>query len=101
MYFDRGGADGVDVASLRELRLLRDIDHPRIVAMRDVFFHEGQLHIAYDRCECDLEVLLLADDARLRLSHVKRYMHDLLSALDYLHDRSIVHRVRYPLFSFT
>lgn len=93
--------DGFPVTTLREISLLRECwDCPYIVNLREVAVSSSRsgIFLVFDYYEHDLGELIDAYYATHQKSpfrqeaQVKRLLHQLLSALKFLHQRCIVHR---------
>mmetsp|Transcript_6291 Transcript_6291/g.20033 ORF Transcript_6291/g.20033 Transcript_6291/m.20033 type:complete len:746 (+) Transcript_6291:165-2402(+) len=92
--------EGFPVTAVREIKLLRALNHPNIVRLRDIACSEANEHtrnlgsvmMVFEYCEYDLEALL--DDQRVVLSplHVKSFMKQLLQGLHYIHSHGVLHR---------
>eukprot|EP01062_Namystynia_karyoxenos_P049614 TRINITY_DN3802_c1_g3_i6.p2 TRINITY_DN3802_c1_g3~~TRINITY_DN3802_c1_g3_i6.p2 ORF type:complete len:418 (+),score=146.07 TRINITY_DN3802_c1_g3_i6:104-1255(+) len=92
-----GSQDGVHYTALRELAALKLLNHPNVVRLLDVGFHEDGTH---------LDGLVLVMEAAQRhlgtvidrrqgvSSPAKRlsYARDLLAGVDYCHKRGVMHR---------
>lgn len=92
--------EGFPVTAVREIKLLRALNHPNIVRLRDIACSEANEHtrnlgsvmMVFEYCEYDLEALL--DDPRVVLSplHIKSFMKQLLQGLHYIHSHGVLHR---------
>ncbi|XP_031257868.1 mitogen-activated protein kinase kinase 5-like [Pistacia vera] len=80
--------DAVRRQILREIEILRDVDHPNVVKCHDMFDHNGEIQVL-------LEFMDGGSLEGLRIAH-ENLLSDLagqvLSGLSYLHRRHIVHR---------
>ena len=47
--------DGVSFAAIREIKFMREIDHPHILKMLDVYQHKGSMHLVLEYMQTDLE----------------------------------------------
>jgi serine/threonine-protein kinase len=83
-----------DVARfLREADILRALDHPKIVACRDVGEAKGQLYFAMEYVPGrDAKHLLQEYDGPLPIDRAVALVCQLLKALQYAHGRKFVHR---------
>jgi serine/threonine-protein kinase len=77
---------------LREARILKQLDHPNIVAFRDMGESDGQLYFAMDFVRGIDAAVLLKENGRLPVGRAVRLVCQMLLALDYAHARRFVHR---------
>jgi len=91
----------------REVAFLREVDHPNIVAVRDVYEDADEVHIVTELCRggelfdrINERYMWSRNERRLgrevpacfREQDAARLLRSLLGAVAYLHDRDIVHR---------
>lgn len=96
------------VSSIRELNLLKLLDHPFIVKLVEVVFdnidstlpinrpcHEGMkddsAHFIFELADMNFSEFYASLDSNVWL-YLKKILMDVLLALEYIHDRGIVHR---------
>eukprot|EP00879_Flechtneria_rotunda_P030368 GHRR01032993.1.p1 GENE.GHRR01032993.1~~GHRR01032993.1.p1 ORF type:complete len:244 (+),score=79.05 GHRR01032993.1:159-890(+) len=84
--------EGINVTSLREIKLLREIKSPYIVELIDVFPHKRKLNMVFEFLDSDLEALIKAQGVVLSPADVKAYMLMLLQALAACHKHWVLHR---------
>jgi pSer/pThr/pTyr-binding forkhead associated (FHA) protein len=77
---------------LREADILKKLDHPNIVAFRDVGETDGCLFFAMDYVEGTDASRLLKQQGPLPVRMAVRIVCQLLAALDYAHSKGFVHR---------
>jgi serine/threonine-protein kinase len=77
---------------LREAEVLRRLDHPNIVAFRDMGESNGVLYFATDYVPGTDALRLLADQGPLPIRRAVGLVCQLLQALEYAHGRGLVHR---------
>ncbi|RNF10547.1 putative mitogen-activated protein kinase, putative,kinase [Trypanosoma rangeli] len=84
--------DHVRKTSLREVRVLKQLRHPNIISLLDVFRRDGRLYLVFEYVENT--ILQLIEDRRHGLSpdEVRRYTYQLLNGVDYCHAHNIIHR---------
>ena len=113
----RGFADEPSQGTLREIGLLRNLQHPHVIRvmrfvscgsmllkltmilvrflqMQDVYTHRDSIHLVFDFMETDLATVINDKETELTVGHVKSYMRMLLSGVEYLHQNSVIHRVK-------
>jgi len=75
----------------REIQLLGALNHPHIAALHNAFYFDGQLIMIM---ELVMGETLRAKSMRMRMPvrEVLQYARQILSALDYAHNRGVVHR---------
>lgn len=86
------GEEGLSVSSIREVALLKEIRHPNVVRLLDLFTEENRLCIVFERMEKDLRTVLSNRQTPVLGRKLKDMMYQLLSALHACHSRRIVHR---------
>jgi serine/threonine protein kinase len=86
----------VNVTALREIKLLKELSHPNIVRLVDVFPHKRNLNLVFEFMETDLEAVI--KDRRLHLGpgDIKAYMAQVLSAIECCHANWVLHRDMKP-----
>eukprot|EP00922_Rhytidocystis_sp_ex-Travisia-forbesii_P052747 GHVS01078251.1.p1 GENE.GHVS01078251.1~~GHVS01078251.1.p1 ORF type:complete len:339 (+),score=30.41 GHVS01078251.1:185-1201(+) len=85
------GSLGIHFTTIREIKVMREIQHPNIMGLLDVFVEGDFMNLVMDHMESDLKKVL---DSKVRLSesHVKCIMLQILSGLKELHGWWFVHR---------
>jgi len=75
----------------REIQLLGALNHPHIAALHNAFYFDSQLIMIMELVSGET---LRARSMRMRMPvpEVMRYARQILSALDYAHNRGVVHR---------
>jgi calcium-dependent protein kinase len=79
-----------------EIEILKQVDHPNIVKLKDVFFGKRSVYVITDLCRGG-ELFELLNSGRnqgfvFREDRASKLMRDMTSAVHYLHSRGIVHR---------
>ena len=95
----RGNDQGFNVSMVREATLLCSLktsQHENVLRLRDYYFQDMQIYLVFDLYYCNLREHI-ASIARtgsrtIPLEQVRSYMHQILSALEYCHDKRIMHR---------
>ena len=53
------GMDGLELAILKEISMMQNLDHPNIIKLHDVFYKESLLYYSLEYGPVDLGDLLL------------------------------------------
>jgi serine/threonine protein kinase len=91
-------SDGFPLTTLREIHSLRICSgHEHIVRLQDIAVSANGVFLVFDYCPHDLARLVDTHyqshhKSPFRESHVKTLLHQLLSALDFMHSRRLIHR---------
>ena len=91
--------DGLPITALREIKLLKKLQHPSIVPVIDMAFRPsgergklGDVYMVEPYMDHDLNGMLENPSIRLEHSQIKLYMKQLLEGTLYLHKNRILHR---------
>lgn len=77
---------------LREIKRTSALQHPNILPVLDAGDHEGQLYFALPYMEGGSLRELLTREKRLELSRIQEIAKTIAEALDYAHERGLIHR---------
>ncbi|XP_037802398.1 cyclin-dependent kinase 2-like isoform X1 [Penaeus monodon] len=85
-------ADGVPSTALREIALLKELDHDNIVRLLDVVYGDHKLYMVFEYLNQDLKKLFDESRGGLPLDLVRSYMQQLLRGIAFCHANRILHR---------
>ncbi|KAK2195817.1 bifunctional Protein kinase-like domain superfamily/Tyrosine-protein kinase [Babesia duncani] len=85
------GMVGIHFTTLRELKVMTELNHENLMPMVAVYVNRGYIHIVMDLMPRDLKSVF---DAKVRLgkSHIKCIMLQLIKGLEALHEALFCHR---------
>ncbi|GAB5369078.1 hypothetical protein AAMO2058_001374400 [Amorphochlora amoebiformis] len=86
--------NGFPLTSIREIQILRKLNHPNVVALKEVSVGKkpDSIFLVFEFCSHDFAELVDNMPRPFRPSEIKCVMLQLLSALDHLHKNFIIHR---------
>ncbi|GMR57492.1 hypothetical protein PMAYCL1PPCAC_27687, partial [Pristionchus mayeri] len=89
-----GEDEGIPQTAVREISLLRELQHPNVVALIDVIMQEARLYLIFEWMAKDLKQELdsFAKDEFLSQHTLKSYLFQLFQAICYCHQRRVLHR---------
>merc|ERR1719214_273143 len=84
--------EGIPSTAIREISLLKELQHPNIVRLCDVIHTERKLTLVFEFLDQDLKKLLDMCDGGLDLATTKSFMYQLLRGIAYCHTHRVLHR---------
>lgn len=86
-------SEGVPSTAIREISLLKELDHNNIVRLLDVVHSEKKLYLVFEFLDMDLKKYMdSAPPSGLPLPLVKSYLFQLLQGIAYCHSHRVLHR---------
>jgi cyclin-dependent kinase 2 len=87
-------ADGVPSTAIREISLLKELDHLNIVKLLDIIHMDNKLFLVFEYLKQDLKKYMELYQVKngLPLSLVKSYLYQMLQGIAYCHTHRILHR---------
>lgn len=91
-------SDGFPLTTLREIQSLQICkNHENIVQLQEIAVSTSGVFLVFEYCSSDLAqtidyYYLKHKKSPFSQAHVKRLMHELFSALDFMHSRFLIHR---------
>lgn len=82
----------MNFTALREIKLLKELKHPNIVDLIDVFHYKQNLHLVFEFMETDLEAVIRDRNIFLSPADIKSYLLMILQGLAYCHKKWVLHR---------
>lgn len=84
--------EGIPSTAIREISLLKELQHPNIVRLYDVVHTEKKLTLVFEFLDQDLKKYLDVCDTGLELPIMKSFLYQLLMGVAYCHHHRVLHR---------
>eukprot|EP00768_Dysnectes_brevis_P003293 gnl/Dysnectes_brevis/2367_a2796_2078.p1 GENE.gnl/Dysnectes_brevis/2367_a2796_2078~~gnl/Dysnectes_brevis/2367_a2796_2078.p1 ORF type:complete len:307 (-),score=100.45 gnl/Dysnectes_brevis/2367_a2796_2078:165-1085(-) len=84
--------EGVPGTAIREISLLKELDHPYIIKLVDVIHQSHRLHLVFEYLDHDMKKYMDATDAMLPPEVVRSFTYQLTEGIHFCHCRRIMHR---------
>lgn len=84
--------EGVPSSALREICLLKELNHRNIVRLYDVLHSERKLTLVFEHCDQDLKKYFDSLNGEIDPEIVKSFMFQLLRGLAFCHSKNVLHR---------
>ncbi|XP_074649560.1 cyclin-dependent kinase 1-like [Tubulanus polymorphus] len=86
--------EGVPSTAIREISILKELQHPNIVSLDDILMQDGKLFLVFEFLQMDLKKYIdtIPSDQLMDKMLVKSYLHQLLQGILFCHKRRILHR---------
>lgn len=78
--------------TLREIRILKILDHPNIIKLIDVVNEREKMYLIFEYMESTVMKCNLSLNEGLDIGEVKKIVYQLLLALCYCHGQNVIHR---------
>ncbi|GAA5992820.1 hypothetical protein JCM10908_001354 [Rhodotorula pacifica] len=88
--------DGLDMSAIREVKFLRELRHPNVIELLDVFSNKSNLNLVLEFLDTDLEAVIRDKALVFQQSDVKSWMLMTMKGLDFCHRNWILHRDMKP-----
>ena len=88
-----GQEEGVPSTAIREISLLKELDHENIVMLKDVVHSENKLYLVFEFLDQDLKKYMdSCGPEGLSPDLVKSYLYQLLKGVAFCHSHRVLHR---------
>jgi len=84
--------EGVPSTAIREISLLKELQHANIVSLKDVVHSENKLYLVFEYLDQDLKKYMDSSPTGLTSKTVKSYLHQLLHGIAFCHSHRVLHR---------
>ncbi|KAJ2489551.1 TFIIH complex serine/threonine-protein kinase subunit kin28 [Coemansia sp. RSA 2050] len=83
---------GLDMSAIREVKALRELRHPNVIELIDVFSHKTNLNLVLEFLDTDLENVIKDKSLVFMPADIKSWMMMALRGLDHCHKCWLLHR---------
>eukprot|EP01128_Nolandella_sp_AFSM9_P011282 TRINITY_DN7_c13_g1_i1.p1 TRINITY_DN7_c13_g1~~TRINITY_DN7_c13_g1_i1.p1 ORF type:complete len:329 (-),score=73.12 TRINITY_DN7_c13_g1_i1:294-1208(-) len=84
--------EGVPCTAIREISLLKELEHPNIVRLLEIIHDLDKLTLVFEYCKQDLKQLLDARHGVLTPNQITSFMYQLCKSVAFCHDKRVLHR---------
>jgi len=84
--------EGIPSTAIREISILKELQHPNIVRLHDVIHTEKKLTLVFEYLDLDLKKFLDTEPEPLSPQTIKTLLFQLLAGVSFCHDRRVLHR---------
>uniref|UniRef100_A0A8D0CLW1 Cyclin-dependent kinase 1 n=1 Tax=Scleropages formosus TaxID=113540 RepID=A0A8D0CLW1_SCLFO len=86
--------EGVPSTAVREISLLKELQHPNVVCLLDVLMQESRLYLIFEYLSMDLKKYLdsIPSGQYMEPMLVKSYLYQILEGILFCHCRRVLHR---------
>ena len=85
--------EGIPISSIREISLLKELNHINVVKLMDVIHLENKIVLVFEYLEEDLKKLLKLNlNKGFEVARYKSLLYQLLQGIRYVHKLKIIHR---------
>jgi len=84
--------EGVPCTAIREISLLKELDHPNIVRLTDVIHTEKKLTLVFEYLDQDLKQYLDECRGEIALEDMKSFLYQLFKGIAFCHNKRVLHR---------
>ncbi|EDO41403.1 predicted protein [Nematostella vectensis] len=86
-------SEGVPSTAIREISLLKELNHPNVVSLLDVVHNQKSLYLVFEFLSQDLKKYMdCLPPSGISTSLIKSYVYQLLSGVAYCHSHRVLHR---------
>jgi len=83
--------EGIPSTAIREISILKELQHPNIVRLHDVIHTEKKLTLVFEYLDQDLKKFMDTSE-NLDPATIKASLYQLLKGVSFCHDRRVLHR---------
>lgn len=83
--------EGIPSTAIREISLLRELNHPNVVKLHEVIHSNKSLTLVFELLQRDLKVFVYENQG-VSLITIKKLMYQLIKGIEHCHQKKVLHR---------
>jgi len=91
MEFKELAETGIPSNAIREVSLLKELNHPNIIKVEEIIYYRPKLHVIMEYMETDLKKYI-EGNRPLSTSTIQNIMRQILLGVTEIHSNSAIHR---------
>jgi len=91
MEFKELAETGIPSNAIREVSLLKELNHPNIIKVEEIIYYRPKLHVIMEYMETDLKKYI-EGNRPLSTSAIQNIMRQILLGVTEIHSNSAIHR---------
>lgn len=85
--------EGVPSTAIREISLLKELDHENVVGLKEIVYHDGKLYLVFEYLNQDLKRYMeTAPPSGMSPRHVRSFLEQMVKGVKFCHSHRILHR---------
>ena len=88
--------EGIPSTAIREIALLKELDHINIVKLHDVIHYNKRLVLVFEYADEDLKKYMNDLSGEMNMKTIKKFMYQIFKGINYCHKMKILHRDMKP-----
>ena len=84
--------EGIPSTALREISLLKEIQHPQTVRLHDVYHSDNKLYLIFDFIDFDLKRFMTGLPGPLSTRQIKSLSYQMIRGIAFCHSHRLLHR---------
>lgn len=88
--------EGIPSTAIREIALLKELDHLNIIKLHDVIHYNKRLILVFDYADEDLKKYMTNQSGAISVKVVKCFTYQMVKGIAYCHNNKVLHRDMKP-----
>jgi len=85
--------EGIPSTAIREIALLKELDHPNVVKLHNVIHYKQRLILVFEYCDEDLKHFISSyKDEEIPMKVIKNFMYQVYKGMAHCHHSKVLHR---------